>query len=118
MLRLVLVVTFTVLLWQFPCHGSDNSQPDGPLQLADAGGQQSTEVMKQSDHHNRVSRKRQERESEKEMAGIGVAEAEDRGLDNFVMIMLAISAGALILFSARMRAGRRRGGRPRGLPFR
>jgi hypothetical protein len=117
MLRLLLVVTFIVLLSRFPCHASDYTQPDEPIQIADAGSRQSAEVMKQSDHHNRVNRQKHEREIEKRVAAIGVTETENRGLDNFVMIVLAVSAGALILLSSRMRGGRRRA-RPRRLPLR
>ena len=118
MLRLVLVVTFTVFLSQFPCEAADNTQPDTPIQLADAGGQQSTESMKQSDYRNRIAREQEEKERDKEVAGIGLAETESRGLDNFVMVLLVISAGALIFLSARIRGKTRGGGGSQRLPLR
>jgi hypothetical protein len=71
--------------------------------------------MQQSDHHSRVNRKKQDRETEKQMAALGATETENRGLDSFVMVVLAISAGALILLSGKIRRSRRR---PRRRPLR
>jgi len=116
MSRLLLLLTSLLLLSQAPCCASDYAPAESPVQLA-AAGQQATELQQQSDHHNRVSQEKKEREIEKQVAAVGATGTESRGLDNFVMIMLAVSAGALFFFSKRIsRRGRRR--RPRKLPVR
>ena len=117
MLRLLLLLTFIMLLSQFPCRAADYTHSEEPLQLADAG-QQTTEAMQQSDHKNRLRREQEERDIEKQVAAIGTTQSETRGLDNFVMIVLVVSAGALIFFSSKLRSrsGRRR--RPRRSPLR
>lgn len=117
MSRLLLLTTSLLLLSQFPCHASDYTRTESPIQLA-AAGQQTTELQQQSDHHNRVSQDNREREIEKQVDAVGATRTDSRGLDNFVMIMLAVSAGALFFFSKRIHSRRRKGRRPRRLPAR
>lgn len=117
MSRLLLLITSLLLLSQAPCCALDYTPTESPVQLA-AAGQQAAELQKQSDHHNRVSQEKKERKVEKQVAAVGATRTESRGLDNFVMIMLAVSAGALFFFSKRVSSRRRKRRRPRGLPAR
>jgi hypothetical protein len=108
MSRLLLLFTILLVLSLFPCHVPNHAH----------SAQQATEIQQQSDHANRVNREKQERELEKQVAAVGATRTETRGLDNFVVIMLVVSAGALLFISRRI-SGRRRGRRrPRGLPLR
>lgn len=109
MSRPLLLFTGILVLLQFPCLGSQYASAEEPLQIADAG-QQASELQKQSDHHKRVEKQREEREIEKQVAALGVADTESRGLDNFVLILLVVSALALFVLSKRLSS--RRGGRP------
>ncbi len=115
--RLLMLLTGLLLLSHFPCNASVHTRAEAPVYLA-AAGQQTTELQQQSDHHRRVSREEKEREIEKEMAAVGAVRTESRGLDNFVMIMLVVSAGALFFVSSRFRGGKKRGRRARRLPAR
>lgn len=116
MSRLLWLLTGLLLLSQFPCHASDYTLAEPHIQLA-AAGQQATEFQKQSDYHNRVSQEKKEREIEKQVAAVGATRTESRGLDNFVIIMLAVSASALFFMSKRIHSRRGRKRRPRRLPL-
>jgi hypothetical protein len=108
MSRLLLLFTILLALSLFPCPALEYAH----------SGQQPDEIQQQSDHANRVTREKQERELEKKVAAVGATQTEARGLDNFVMIMLVISAVALFLISRRISSSRRRRRRrPRRLPL-
>ena len=117
MSRLLLLLTILMLVSLCPCRASDYTQPEPPIQLASAG-QQTSELQKQSDHHNRVNQEKKEREVERQVAAVGAVQTESRGLDNFVLIMLVVSAGALFIVSKRLRLSRSKRRRGRRLPAR
>lgn len=108
MSRLLLLLAIIVVLSLFPCS----------LLKCAQSSQQGTELQQQSDHANRVHKEKEERELEKQVAAVGATRTETRGLDNFVMIMLVVSAVALFFISRRVSSGRSRRRRSRGLPLR
>jgi len=110
MLRPLLLFTGILMLLQFPCQTVDYASATEPVQIADASSQQ-TELMKQSDYMQRVDEEKEQKETERQMASLGLVEAETRNTDRFVIVMLAISAVALILLSKRMTTSRRGRGR-------
>jgi hypothetical protein len=111
--RLLLLFTGFLILSLFPCLAPSYTSAEEPVEIA-AAGQQATELQKQSDYHNRVEKKREEREIEKQEAAMGAVEGESRGLDNFVLVLLVISALTLFMVSRRI-SGNRRRRRPRRL---
>lgn len=117
MLRLLLLLTTLLIISQFPCHASDYTPSDAPIELA-AAGQQTTELQQQSDHQKRLSQEKKDREAEKQVAAVGAVRTESRGLDIFVMVMLVVSASALFMVSRIFSNRRRKRRRPRRLPAR
>jgi hypothetical protein len=115
MSRLLTLLTILLVLSLFPCLTSSYAQSNATVEIAAAD--QATELQKQSDYHNRVEQKREKREMEKQVDAVDATQSEARSLDNFVMIMLVLSAGALFLISRRVRSGRSKS-RPRRLPLR
>ncbi|MGD9140403.1 MAG: hypothetical protein PVJ42_02570 [bacterium] len=110
------LLTVILLLSLFPWPAPSHAQSDEPIQIA-AAGDRATELQKQSDYHQRVEKKREEREIEKQVAAIADTPTGGRILDDFVLILLAVSASAIFLISRRVRSGRRRRTRPRSLPL-
>jgi hypothetical protein len=116
MLRLLLVLMFA-LLFQFPCRASEYIPASRPVEIADAGKQQTTEAMKQSDYKRRVKKKKEQREAERQVAAVGATTSESGALDTVVLVVLAVTAGMVLIFARRLR-GRRRRPRPRGSSLR
>ncbi len=117
MSRQLLLITSLVLLLHLPCHASDYG-PSTTTRHGAYGGRQVTEFQKQSDYHNRVNRTMKERKIEKQVASVGALETETGGLDNFVMMMLVVSAGILFFVARRISVRRKRRRRARSLPLR
>lgn len=116
MSHLLTLLTVLLVLSLFPCPALGYTQSYETVEIAAAD--QATELQKQSDYHNRVEQKREEREQEKQVAAVGATQTGARNLDNFVMIMLVLSAGALFLISRRVKSSRSRRRRPRRSPLR
>jgi hypothetical protein len=113
MLRLLVLLTGIVLVSQFPCRLAVSTSAGEPTLMAGAG-QQTTELMKQSDYHKRVANQRRTKDVDERADAIESGRAESRLMDNVVLIMLILSAVGFFIFSkalGRKASGRRRAGR-------